>query len=266
MKASISSRPNVPTPLTSCASPNNQEYRTVIDETTLEKISFIINSEFTISPGKSRGEIIGQVSSTFLNTPYIANTLIGSPDEAEALVADFNGVDCFTLTDYVEALSQSQDQTSFLKNLVKTRYIDCRVTYLTRRHFFTDWSTKNPHNTLDVTADISPNYVTVNKQLNHNPQGGEYVKGLGVIPRKINFIPGNLIDTHIISHLKTGDYVGVYSPLEGLDVSHVGIAIHKDNALWFRNASSLEANRKVVDSPFLEYMRSKPGMVVLRSL
>ncbi|QQG27751.1 DUF1460 domain-containing protein [Pectobacterium carotovorum] len=262
----MSSRQNLPAPLASGTSPNNQEYRTVIDETTIEKISFIINSEVTTSPGKSRGEIIGQVSSAFLNTPYKAGTLIGSPEEAEALVADFNGVDCFTLADYVEALSQSQDQTSFLKNLVKTRYIDCRVTYLTRRHFFTDWSTKNPHNALDITADISPNYDTVNKRLNYNPQGGEYVKGLGIIPRAINFIPGNLIDAQVISHLKTGDYVGVYSPLEGLDVSHVGIAIHQDNTLWFRNASSLETNRKVVDSPFLEYMRSKPGMVVLRTL
>ncbi|EBE4966290.1 DUF1460 domain-containing protein, partial [Salmonella enterica] len=54
-------------------------------------------------------------------------------------------------------------------------------------------------------------------------------------------------------------------PLEGLDVSHVGIVVRHDGQVWFRNASSLAANRKVVDSPFLEYMRAKPGIVVLRA-
>ncbi|WP_312546493.1 N-acetylmuramoyl-L-alanine amidase-like domain-containing protein, partial [Pantoea eucalypti] len=50
------------------------------------------------------------------------------------------------------------------------------------------------------------------------------------------------------------------------DVSHVGIAVWHDGRLWFRNASSLAAHRKVVDTPFREYMRSKPGIIVLRAV
>jgi len=69
----------------------------------------------------------------------------------------------------------------------------------------------------------------------------------------------------MLDQMKNEDYVGVYSPLEGLDVSHVGIVVCHDGQVWFRNASSLAASRKVVDSPFLEYMRAKPGMVVLRA-
>ncbi|HGY0255815.1 N-acetylmuramoyl-L-alanine amidase-like domain-containing protein, partial [Klebsiella pneumoniae] len=49
-----------------------------------------------------------------------------------------------------------------------------------------------------------------------------------------------------------------------LDVSHVGIIIKDHNNIWFRNASSLAKNRKVVDSPFIRYMATKPGIVVLR--
>ncbi|WP_232233881.1 N-acetylmuramoyl-L-alanine amidase-like domain-containing protein, partial [Salmonella enterica] len=64
---------------------------------------------------------------------------------------------------------------------------------------------------------------------------------------------------------KNGDYIGVYSPLDGLDVSHVGIVVRHDEQVWFRNASSLAANRKVVDTPFMEYMHSRPGIVVLRA-
>ena len=69
----------------------------------------------------------------------------------------------------------------------------------------------------------------------------------------------------MIEKLKEGDYVGIYSPLAGLDVTHVGIVVRHDGQLWFRDASSLAAERKVMDSPFLAYVRQKPGIVVLRS-
>ncbi|ATV45509.1 DUF1460 domain-containing protein [Pectobacterium brasiliense] len=265
MKTSMLAFLFIPACLISCASPNAQTYGTAIDEATAKTASMIIASEVIPTSGKSHGEIIRQVSSAFLNTPYKANSLIGSPDKPEVLVANFNGVDCFTLVDYVEALSRSQDQKSFLKNLTRTRYTNSHVSYLTRRHFFTDWYATAPRNAIDVTRDISPAYVTVDKKLNRSPQGGEYVKGLGITARKINYIPGDLIDIHVLSHLKTGDYVGVYSPLEGLDVSHIGIVIRQGGEVWFRHASSLQANRKVIDSPFLEYMHSKPGIVVLRT-
>ncbi|EDN0048312.1 DUF1460 domain-containing protein, partial [Salmonella enterica subsp. enterica serovar Indiana] len=105
----------------------------------------------------------------------------------------------------------------------------------------------------------------VDKQLNHKPDGGEYIPGLGIHPRKINYIPGRAINQQVMNHLKNGDYIGVYSPLDGLDVSHVGIVVRHDEQVWFRNASSLAANRKVVDTPFMEYMHSRPGIVVLRA-
>ena len=87
--------------------------------------------------------------------------------------------------------------------------------------------------------------------------------GLGVHPPKINYIPGKAINQQVLDGLKTSDYVGVYSSLAGLDVSHVRIVVRHNGQVWFKNASSLVANRKVVDSPLLEYMRPKPGIIVL---
>ncbi len=65
--------------------------------------------------------------------------------------------------------------------------------------------------------------------------------------------------------LKTRDYVGVYSPFDGLDVSHMDIVVRHDRRVWCRNVSSLVSNRNVVDQPFLEYMRVKPGIAVLHA-
>lgn len=236
-----------------------------MDSVTAEKVDQIIRSDVIPSLGEKHGEVISRVSSAFLGTPYQADTLIGGPGTPEALVVNFNGVDCFTLVDYVEALTRSDDQKSFLHNLTEVRYTGGNVDYLSRRHFFSDWFATAPRNARDVTPDISPDYATADKQLNRKPDGGEYIPGLGIHSRKINYIPGKAISQQVLDQMKTGDYVGVYSPLEGLDVSHVGIVVRHDGQVWFRNASSLAANRKVVDSPFLEYMRAKPGIVVLRA-
>ncbi len=228
------------------------------------KISRIIQSDVIPYKGENHGEVISRVSSAFLGTPYQADTLIGGPGIPEVLVANFNGVDCFTRLITLKP-ARSDNQKSFLHNLAGTRYAAGKVAYLSRRHFFSDWFAAAPRNARDVTPDISPDYVVVDKQLNHKPDGGEYISGLGIHPRKINYIPGRAINQQVMNHLKNGDYIGVYSPLDGLDVSHVGIVVRHDEQVWFRNASSLAANRKVVDTPFMEYMHSRPGIVVLRA-
>lgn len=255
----------VPACLTACTSPGTDKYQTVIDSVTAGKITRIVQANLIPSGVGNKGEAIERVSSAFLGTPYQASTLKGGPDTPEALVANFTGVDCFTLLDYTEALTRSREPGAFLSNLSRVRYIDGNVGYLTRRHFFTDWDSTVPRNARDITSDISSDAVVVEKQLNRKADGGEYIPGLGIHSRKINYIPGSAINESVLSHLKTGDYVGVYSPLNGLDVSHVGIVVRRHGQIWFRNASSLAANRKVVDSPFLAYMSTKPGIVVLRA-
>lgn len=229
--------------LTACATPGTEKYQTTMDSITAEKVSRIIRSDVILSSSEKHGEVISRVSSAFLRTPYQADTLIDGPGPPEALVVNFNGVDCFTLAAYVEALTRSHDQKSFLHNLAVVRYTGGNVDYLSHRHFFSDWFASAIHNTRDVTPDISPDYAVADKQLNRKPDGGEYILGLGIHPRKINYIPGKAISQQMLDRLKTGDYVGVYSPIEGLDVSHVGIVVRHDGQVWFRNTSSLDTEK-----------------------
>lgn len=99
--------------LTACAVPGTEKYQTSMDSVTAEKISRIIQSDVIPYKGENHGEVISRVSSAFLGTPYQADTLIGGPGTPEVLVANFNGVDCFTLADYVEALARSDNQNRF---------------------------------------------------------------------------------------------------------------------------------------------------------
>src|SRR5690606_3218998 len=125
--------------------------------------------------------------------------------------------------------------------------------------------TLEPKNARDITSEISSNAMTVEKVLNIKKDGSEYVPGLGFIKRQISFIPAWAIDETLLDRLHNDDYIGVFANEQGLDVTHVGIVVKKDGKVWFRNAFSSPQNMKVMDVPFVNYMRSKPGIVVLRA-
>ncbi|MEZ0367176.1 DUF1460 domain-containing protein [Mycobacterium sp. pUA109] len=204
------------------------------------------------------------LSRQFLGTPYGANTLIGSATEPEVLVVELQKVDCFTYADYVEALKRSRNRDQFINSLAGVRYQGGVVEFSHRKHFFTDWSAVAPAVATDVTASVSPHAIQVTKNLNQKGAGGVYLAGLPVVSRTLSYIPSQQVDGGAVGRLRTGDYLGAYAEDGGLDVTHVGIFIDTPGGPVFRNASSLQANNKVVDTPLHDYLHTVPGVVVLR--
>lgn len=210
-------------------------------------------------------ERIAFLSEHFLGTSYKESTLIGDVHTSEALVINFEAFDCFTFLDSIEAMRLSRSFTDFHKNLIKVRYKEGIVGYEKRNHFFTDWCEFNSDLVRDTTGHIGGNRTkTVKKILNQKDDGSCYLTGIGPFERIIAYIPTEDIDEAILTRLKTGDYVGIYSELQGLDVSHVGIIINDRSGPIFRHASSAPGIRKVVDQDFFEYIAGKPGIVILR--
>lgn len=236
-----------------------------IDSYTEGRIVNIIETQVKTADIAHQGEIINRVSAEFLATPYKGNLLIGSPTESEKLVIDFRGLDCFTYLDYVNSLSKSESKSDFVKKLINTRYINGDVSYTHRKHFFTDWSHRQPLNAKDITAQVSSHSITVAKHLNQKENGSEFIPTLGIVNRDVSYIPAEFVNDELISHLKTGDYVGIYTKIKGLDVTHTGIFIMTSTGAVLRNASSLKKNMKVVDSPFIQYVKNTPGIIVLRA-
>lgn len=196
---------------------------------------------------------IAEISKSFLGIPYRKNSLIGSITEKEQFVVDFEGVDCMTFIEYVEAMRLSDSYISFVENLKHVRYFDGVLDFKKRRHFFTDW---NELKTVkNVTDEITNGAVKVAvKNLN-------FIKGLQPKIRAINYIPAEAIENSI-SKLHTGDYCGFYTSREGLDVTHVGIIIMDGTVLKLRHASSIKGC--VLDEDFLEYCKTKEGIIIFR--
>lgn len=214
-------------------------------------------------PLSDRSERIDFLSKQFLDVPYKESTLIGDISTEEIFVIDFEGVDCFTFLDYVEALRVSESFPAFKENLVKVRYQSGRVVFAKRNHFFTDWKEFNAECVDDVTEDIGEaKSLKITKKLNQKDQDSQFVPGVPSRVREIAYIPSDEVGDDVVSRLRTGDYIGIYSDLQGLDVSHVGILAMNDRCVFLRHASSRHG--KVVDEDFKTYMRDKPGIIVMR--
>lgn len=244
---------------------NQQTTNIELDPYTLNKLNALLKKRSEINDPE-KGALIDFFSKAFLETPYKANMLQGSEKIPEKLIIDFRGLDCFTYLDYVEALRKSTSPKEFINNVIKTRYIKGNIHFLNRKHFFTDWAYREYKLATDITAEISPHAVSIEKYLNKKSDGGNYLLGLPVVKRTITYIPSNFINEEVISRLRSGDFIGIYTKLAGLDVTHVGFFIMTDKGPMLRNASSRKANEKVVDSPFMDYVAKTPGIIVLRAL
>ena len=229
-------------------------------EAALTRMLAARNADVAADPAQ-RSELI---SRQFLGIPYVADTLVGTESIPEELVVDLDGVDCFTFVDYVEALKRAGTRDEFIAALTAVRYRDGIVAFSNRKHFFTDWAAVAPELATDITASLSPAAVQVGKNLNAKDSGGAYLPGLPVVPRAVAYIPSGSVDANVVGQLRTGDYVGAYATDGGLDVTHVGVFVNGADGPVLRNASSLSSNNRVVDEPFLGYVQTVPGIVVLR--
>lgn len=218
---------------------------------------------------RSDEEKLDIISSYFLDTPYVANRLVGSTTDPEQLVIALNELDCFTYLDYIESFKQSHTQEDFINNLKRVRYREAKVEYLHRKHFYSDWYTESQIVATDLLTN--PEYAGIIKtdsvDLNQGANG-VYIPGLAVRNRDINFIPRNNVTEDVLKTFKTGDYVGIRKNIAGLDVTHTGIIIQKEDGTYMRHASSSKSAMKVVDQKLTDYLdinTSVAGLLFFRS-
>lgn len=215
---------------------------------------------------KDEGEKIDYISSKFLGTAYQENTLTGNINTPEIFTINLGGMDCYTYLDYVEGLSISKAFNQFEDSVKTIRYKKAMVEFKKRNHFFSDWSVYNKERVKDVTKEIGGEKAeSTTKYLNKKKDGTFYLPGISVVEREIAYIPSEAIDEDILKKMNTGDYAGIYTDLDGLDVSHTGIIIKKKDKVYLRHASSKDINRKVVDDDLVEYFSNKPGIIIYRS-
>jgi hypothetical protein len=242
--------------------PKNNKEIIILGNWTENTLNHLLHQSSEIADS---GDRIDFLSKQLLGVGYKESTLIGDANTAEVFVINLKGMDCFTYIDYVEAMRLSDSFEEFKESLREVRYQSGQVDFQNRNHFFTDWPEFNKSRVTDVTEEVGGEKIkTVVKVLNKKEDGSYFLPGIPVKQREIKYIPSQNIDEEVLERLKAGDYVGIYSDMPGLDVSHTGIIIKKGDKVYLRHASSREGNRRVVDEDLITYMSNKPGLVVFR--
>ncbi len=210
---------------------------------------------------RDAGARINFLSGFFLEVDYKESTLIGDANTPEIFIINLQAVDSFS---------------EFRENLKKVRYRGGRVVFENRNHFFTDWREFNQDFIADVTKKIGIQRTkNITKILNKKEDGTHFLHGISPRAREIQYIPSDAVDDSVIEKMKTGDYAGIYSEIQGLDVSHVGIIIKDEDSIYpirknisngvnLRHASSDKKYRKVIDQDLRTYISEKPGIIILR--
>lgn len=225
---------------------------------------------------------------SFIDVPYVANTL--EFDGPEELVINCDEVDCTTFVEYVMAMALSTHQangdiseTEFADNLMKIRYRNGKIDgYTSRLHYVSDWINNGIRQGLlqDVTAENSPysttlkvNYMTTHpssyKQLANSAENVATMKKIesSLTGSEYFYLPKEQLGHQGKHWIKNGDIICFTSNVDGLDVSHMGIAFYADSKLTLIHASSVE--KKVVVSKIslaqlLENNSAVTGIRVLR--
>lgn len=202
------------------------------------------------------GERILALGRYFLGAPYASGTL--EKDKPEALVVNLRQFDCFTFVENCVVLAHlfSSGPVSFARYreaLTFIRYRRGRLDgYASRLHYFSDWLFDNQRK--GIVKNIS------------------FILGGQPLSKKIHFMTGHpdqypaLQDRavyrqmrdverrtqHRVRHyipkaalkkmegrIADGDLIAITTRIEGLDVTHAGIAVHVGQGLHLLHASSL---------------------------
>ncbi|HET8736100.1 MAG TPA: N-acetylmuramoyl-L-alanine amidase-like domain-containing protein [Pricia sp.] len=233
------------------------------------------------------GETMVAVGKTFVGTPYVAKTLeIG---DTETLVINLQGLDCTTFVENVLAFSLMLEngQSSFddfTKTLETIRYKNGVLDgYASRLHYFSEWIANNEKKGLlkDITAEIGGmeitkdiNFMSTHRDLYPFLSDDENFGKIKASETYLNdktlcILPQDQIaaSEHLI---KTGDIIALTTSIDGLDITHTGIAIReKDGRIHLLHASTGSMEVEISELPLTDYLKKvkkNTGIMVARAL
>jgi len=232
------------------------------------------------------GAIIVKAALFFVHTPYVGHTL--EVGDMEQLVVNLRELDCTTFMETCVALSRAvgkgtPDFDSYCRELQYIRYRGGVLDgYTSRLHYTSDWIFDNVGKGVveDVTQQAGgrplplqlsfmSSHSDAYKHLKGRPDRVAYMQE---VEKRINarddyyYIPKQEIEKNR-NHIRSGDLICFTTSMEGMDISHVGIAYWQEDVLTFIHASSTAKKVVVNEESISEYcsgIKSNTGIMVLR--
>lgn len=233
------------------------------------------------------GKTMVAIGKTFRGIPYVAKTL--EVGETESLVINLQGLDCTTYVENVLAFSTllrdgKADFDSFTEQLKTIRYKDGKLDgYGSRLHYFTEWIRNNQQKGLlkDITSEVGGieikkdiNFMGTHRNLYPFLKNDKNFEKILETERELAkesfcYLPHDQIEAN--EHLiQTGDIIALATSINGLDVTHTGIATReKDGRIHLLHASTGSNEVEVSELPLADYLKKikkNTGILVARPL
>lgn len=218
--------------------------------------------------------------------PYVAKALEVNP--SEQLVVNLRKLDCTTYVETVMALTlcareQSIRFEDYCRWLRTIRYEQGKIGYTRRLHYFTSWIDDNTEMGLikeishkgrpftgrqRLNIDFMSTHSHLYPMLHGKPKAIKEIRDTEqkLTGRIVAYIPKKSIGNSTLMRqtIKDGDILAITTSKQGLDTSHIGIAVWHADGLHLLNASQIR--HKVVEEPMTlaVYMSKHPKQTGIR--
>lgn len=185
-----------------------------------------------------------ETADAWVGRPYVANSLIGGPDQPEELVVNLRAFDCVTFIECVLAAARSRSPRGFVDELKRTRYREGRVGWSSRLHYFSDWMKSNQ-------ARGAIKIRTRGTGSGCIEAGLDVVAGLSARRVRFHVVPKSKI--HLARRrIRDGSIVAFASTRSKLDFFHTGLIFVEEEMLLCH--ASRKAKR-VIAEPLAGYLK-----------
>ena len=222
----------------------------------------------------------------FLGRPYVGHTL--EKGSSEHLIVNTRELDCTTFVETLYALARTtlqgrQSWRDYAANLESLRYRGGVMgDYSTRLHYISLWIIDNfsRGNLVEVTPDL-PHATTMVKTINFmsaHADSYQSLKGDSAMVVKIKRMEDGLRN-HQMPYLKkmwlnkddvrqalhAGDFVGLVTRIDGLDISHLGIIEKDENGEIYLLDASMSGGKVMIESePLGRWLKSGKNTLGIR--
>ncbi|WP_303919182.1 N-acetylmuramoyl-L-alanine amidase-like domain-containing protein [Draconibacterium sediminis] len=242
-----------------------------------EEICTHILTELQQYSNNTTAELVVEAGKLLMNTPYVAHTLETEPEQ---LIVNLRELDCTTFAENCLALARTAKTRKpsfkqFKNELQLIRYRGGEINgYPSRLHYFSDWILDNDkkgtvksvsqsigNTKFDKTINFMSLHPTSYKPLKNN---AVFIEALHkqeqeLTKTQLYYIPTEKLET-LKHQIKNGDIFGITSTVDGLDITHVGIAVFKDNELYFMHASSKVEKVILSEQTLYEYLANRDSV------
>lgn len=242
-----------------------------------------INKIIAESKSVEYSDLVAAAGMYFLGTPYVGHTLEG---ETETMVINLRELDCTTYLENVVTLAilakqGKTDFDSYVRQLKNLRYRNGEVDgYGSRIHYSSDWILTNETRGFvkNITKEIGGepytkkiNFMTKNRDKYPRLADEKTFEIIKQSEENLNthqhyYIPKAKVAA-IEKNIESGDLIGITCTTDGLDITHVGLAIKQNGRIHFMHAPMSGEKVTISPEPLHDYLarhKGNTGIMVTR--